>query len=111
MADLTIGHYASHKTTRGYTPPKTDGPKTQFPPKSGSVETPPKTNLLITDEDVIKAISDMKHHPSELELRIRREVMDTLDELLKEEEEGEVYFTGLLTKIKGHLILLWGDQK
>jgi len=51
-----------------------------------------------------------KTRPSELELRIRREVLDALDELLKEEEEGEVYFTGLLTKIKGHLNLLWSEQ-
>ena len=46
---------------------------------------------------------------SDLELRIRKEVMAAVDELLTFEEKDEEYFYGLLRTIKDRLNLLWGE--
>lgn len=122
MTKLTIGHYASHKNTGGYTPPRTDGPKAQFPPKSGSIETSP-INLLITDEDVVKAIGDIKPQPTDLELRNRKEILQLLNSfrssLYNECEcysdyygEGCGYSSGRLEaieEISARLKEMWGE--
>ena len=54
-----------------------------------------------------------KQQTSELELRIRKEVMDAMEELKsfedEFEDETEIYFNNLLNKVIDRLKLLWGE--
>ena len=69
MTNEVIGHYASHPGG-GYQPPKSDKPKAQNPPGSGAHETPPPPS---------------SGNPSDLELKIRREVMDAIETIILED--------------------------
>lgn len=93
--NLTIGHYASHRNTGGYQPTKSDRPKALNPPKCGGIESLP---------------GQMNTQPSELELRIRKEVMvaiDTIESRLY--EDGDMYIQDMIDAIKDRLNLLWGE--
>ena len=46
---------------------------------------------------------------SGLELKIRKEVLAAVDELIKD-EEPDTHYLDLLNKIKNHLNLLWGEE-
>lgn len=87
MTNETIGHFALH----------------------------PGTNTVGWSEDkgffgdIQTKAKQIKIQPSELELRIRKEVMAAVDELLTFEEKDEEYFYGLLRTIKDRLNLLWGE--
>lgn len=120
--NLTIGHYASHRNTGGYQPLKTDIPKAQFPPKSSGLR--PPINSLITDEDMwpnppdtippgYYCLPEKDLQPTDLELRIRKDVMDAMEELKsfedEFEDETEIYFNNLLNKVIDRLKLLWGE--
>ena len=63
--------------------------------------------------EVIKSDKEMTPvvfttHPTDLELRIRREVMDELEDIIQKHEELALNKTGLL-HIKDRLSLLWGE--
>lgn len=94
MTNEVIGHYASHPGG-GYQPPKSDKPKAQNPPGSGAHETPPPPS---------------SGNPSDLELKIRKEVMDALGkleaELFKMQTIENVKYMEI---IKDRLNLLWGE--
>ena len=51
--------------------------------------------------------------PTDLELRIRKDVMDAMEELKsfedEFEDETEIYFNNLLNKVIDRLKLLWGE--
>ena len=53
------------------------------------------------------------HPVSDLELRIRKDVMDAMEELKsfedEFEDETEIYFNNLLNKVIDRLKLLWGE--
>lgn len=49
-----------------------------------------------------------KYKPSELELRIRRDVMNDLEDIIQKHEELALNKTGLL-RIKDRLSLLWEE--
>lgn len=98
--NLTIGHYASHKNTGGYQPPKSDRPKTINPPKCGGVESFPE---------------QMSAQPSDIEFRIRKEVHKNIeilmDELYNNGLYNREYPIELLTKVRDRLNLLWGSNE
>lgn len=104
---LTIGHYASHRNTGGYPPTKSNGPKTLNSPKG--------ENGLNLPPEFFHNISIPLPEISELELRIRKEVMDAMEELKsfedEFEDETEIYFNNLLNKVIDRLKLLWGEDK
>lgn len=103
---LTIGHYASHRNTGGYPPTKSNGPKTLNSPKCGGITLPPPPEFF---HNISLPISVT----SELELRIRKEVMVAMEELKsfedEFEDETEIYFNNLLNKVIDRLKLLWGE--
>jgi hypothetical protein len=68
--------------------------------------------------DAIKSDKNMNPvifttQPTDLELRIRKDVMDAMEELKsfedEFEDETEIYFNNLLNKVIGRLKLLWGE--
>lgn len=99
--NLTIGHYAFHRNTGN----------------ANLVKHGPVTFEVNKDMDYTpKMEPGWKYKPSELELRIRREVMNAVDEMydsfvtnhidsiMKEQADS------LLLKIKDRLNLLWGCE-
>lgn len=122
MTNETVGHYAFHPGS-GYQPPKTDKPKAQNPPKSSGVsETPGAealqelTELLKNNPDGFYTVKTLTTpYPSDIELRIRKEVMDNikkLDNLVQcpSKPHGYAYqLAQLTTAIKDRLNLLWEE--
>ena len=49
--------------------------------------------------------------PTDLELRIRREVMADLDKMIACEADDEEYHKSILLRIKDRLNLLWGSNE
>ena len=49
--------------------------------------------------------------PSDLELRIRREVMEDVDKMIEYEADDEEYHKSILLRIKDRLNLLWGSNE
>ena len=47
--------------------------------------------------------------PTDLELRIRKEVMADLDKMIACEADEEEYYKNILLRIKDRLNLLWGE--
>ena len=86
---MTIGYYTSHPGG-GYQPPKTDKPKAQNPPKgsgvpnTAEVETLKELTELLKNNPygfyTIKTTTTVK--PSDIELKIRKEVMEALDQIM-----------------------------
>ena len=130
MGEETIGHYASHPGG-GYQPTKTDKPKAQNPPESSGIhyscwrcgKAVPLLSSTIKDDRgayICKSCL-LQKDVSELELRIRKEVLDAVNimsELLSECEQcndnwgmscsvTRVYIEHITT-IKDRLNLLWG---
>lgn len=87
MTNETIGHFALH----------------------------PGTNTVGWSEDkgffgdIQTKAKQIKIQPSELELRIRKEVMAAVDDLIKD-EEPDTHYLNLLNTIKDRLNLLWSDS-
>ena len=120
MTNETIGHYAFHPGS-GYQPPKTDKPKAQNPPKGSGVP-------ITADAEVLKELTELLKnnpdgfytvktittpYPSDIELRIRKEVMDAVDNIWHEMESiiiGQpLVIIKDMTVIKDRLNLLWGE--
>lgn len=100
---LTIGHYASHRNTGGYPPTKSNGPKTLNSPKG--------ENGLNLPPEFFHNISIPLPEISELELRIRKEVMDDVNKMIEYEADKEEYHKSILLRIKDRLKLLWGSNE
>lgn len=100
---LTIGHYASHRNTGGYPPTKSNGPKTLNSPKG--------ENGLNLPPEFFHNISIPLPEISELELRIRKEVMDDVNKMIEYEADDEEYHKSILLRIKDRLNLLWGSNE
>ena len=60
---------------------------------------------------IVPAELGWKTRPSELELRIRREVMKDVDKMIACESDGEEYYKSILLRIKDRLNLLWGSNE
>ena len=90
MTNETIGHYASHSgsNTVGWTKDK------------GFYG------------DIRKKSKQLKGQPSDLELKIRKEVMDAVDELVTEtnQEYSTTKAQSLAEIIQDRLNLLWGEN-
>ena len=93
--NITVGHYASHKNTGGYQPSKSDKTKTLNPPKCGGVESFQEQRSA---------------QPSDIELRIRKEVMVALDQIMSYEWFNLDSTITRARLIKDRLNLLWGDK-
>lgn len=52
-----------------------------------------------------------KSQPSDLELRIRKEVMDDVNKMIEYEADKEEYHKSILLRIKDRLKLLWGSNE
>ena len=101
---LTIGHYASHRNTGDYQPTKSDRPKALNPPKCGGITLPPPPEFF---HNISLPISVT----SELELRIRKEVLDDVNKMIEYEADEEEYHKSILLRIKDRLNLLWGSNE
>ena len=92
MTNETIGHYASH-------------------PGGGTVGW--NKDKGFHGDIRVGANQLNKIQPSDLELRIRKDVMDAMEELKsfedEFEDETEIYFNNLLNKVIDRLKLLWGE--
>lgn len=95
MTNEVIGHYASHPGG-GYQPPKSDKPKAQNPPGSGAHETPPPPS---------------SGNPSDLELKIRKEVMARINKSLDIAMNGHCCddIIEAMEDVRLMLNLLWGE--
>ena len=117
MTNETIGHYGFHPGG-GYQPPETNKKKCQFPPESSGLIITHNVKTFDELTELLGNVSDNGSHNitttipivTELELKIRKEVMDAVDEILTFEEKDEEYFYGLVRTIKDRLSLLWGDK-
>ena len=125
MTNETIKHYGFHPGG-GYQPPETNKKKCQFPPESSGWHTPNKPKLTICPTCGITHDNTETHncedypvkrfpavqfssgtHPSELERKIREDVMKILGEICHSYEYDERVL--LVDKVKDRLNLLWGE--
>lgn len=98
-SDLNNTHYSY---TPGYQPSKTAESGTLNPPKG-------ETGLPLPPE-FLHNISVQLDKPSDIELRIRKEVMDDVNKMIEYEADEEEYHKSILLRIKDRLNLLWGDK-
>ena len=96
--NLTIGHYAFHRNTGN----------------ANHVKHGPVAFEANKDMDYTPKLEPgRKYKPSELELRIREEVLENIEALMDELYENGLYnreyHIELLTKVRDRLNLLWGE--
>ena len=120
MGEETIGHYASHPGG-GYQPTKTDKPKAQNPPTGSGVPVNPDPEILKELMDMLKNKKDSEFYtithatpvamPSDIELKIRKDVMARINKSLDIAMNGHCCddIIEAMEDVRLMLNLLWGE--